>query len=129
MRAIDTNVIVRFLTRDNPKQADKARNLIKAGAIYVPTTVLLESEWVLRSAYHFPADRIVAAFRAFAGLAGITLEDAPLVSRALDWTEQGMDFADALHLSRAEGCSAFVTFDRKFIKTTASLSDVKVTLP
>lgn len=129
MRAIDTNVIVRFLTRDDPEQAAKARRLIAGGEIFVASSVLLESEWVLHSAYGFAATEIVQALRAFSGLPDISLEDEPLIARALDWTEQGMDFADALHLGRAEGCSAFVSFDRQLAKAAASLSEVKVLPP
>ena len=129
MRAIDTNIIVRFLTGDDPKQAAKARTLIGGGEIYVATSVLLETEWVLRSGYGFSTIRIVRALRDFAGLAGVALEDASLASRALDWAERGMDFADALHLGRADGCSAFVSFDRKLAKVAADLCEVEVTAP
>lgn len=129
VRAIDTNIIVRFLTSDDPEQAAKAKRLIAAGDIFVATSVLLESEWVLRSGYGFTAGKIVDALRSFAGLPGVTVEDAPLLSRALDWAEQGLDFADALHLSRAEGCSAFMSFDRKLASAAAELSDVKVVAP
>lgn len=129
MRAIDTNIIVRFLTGDDPRQAQKSRRLIGEGEIFVATSVLLECEWVLRSAYSFSVDRIVEVLRAFCGLPGITLEDAPLVAQALDWTRQGMDFADALHLTRAQGCSAFMTFNRKLAKAAGGLSNAKVVLP
>lgn len=129
MRAIDTNVIVRFLTGDDQEQARKARDLIGAGKIFVATSALLESEWVLRSAYGFSANRVVKALRDFAGLPGVALEDPPLASRALEWAEQGMDFADALHLGRAEGCEVFVSFDRGLAKAAASLSEIKVVSP
>ena len=94
MRAIDTNVIVRFLTGDDPRQAARARRVIGEGDVFVPTTVVLESESVLRSAYGFSSDRVVQALRAFAGLPGIAFEDGALIARALDWTEQGMEFAE-----------------------------------
>ena len=129
MRAIDTNIVVRFLTGDDPAQAKKARKLIEAGEIFVATSVLLESEWVLRSGYGFAAERIVQALRDFAGLPSVTLEDPQLAARALDWAEQGLDFADALHLGRAQNCSDFVSFDRKLAKAAAGLSDVKVVEP
>lgn len=129
MRAIDTNVIVRFLTGDDQEQARKARDVIGAGEIFVATSVVLESEWVLRSAYGFSAERVVRALRDFAGLPGVALEDPPLVSRALGWVEQGMDFADALHLGRADGCEAFVSFDRRLAKTAAALSEVTIVSP
>jgi predicted nucleic-acid-binding protein len=129
MRAIDTNVVVRFLTGDDPKQSAKARSLIAAGDIFVATSVLLESEWVLRSAYGFTAESVAGALRGFAGLPGVALEDAALASRALDWAERGMDFADALHLARAHGCSAFISFDRRLAKAAAGVSDTKVVVP
>lgn len=129
MRAIDTNVVVRFLTGDDPAQAAKARKLIEGGEIFVATSVLLEAEWVLRSGYGFSVERIVQALRDFAGLPGITLEDARLAARALDWTERGLDFADALHLGRAQDCTAFMSFDRKLAKAAAGLSDVEVATP
>jgi predicted nucleic-acid-binding protein len=129
VRAIDTNVIVRFLTDDEPQQAARARELVADGDIFVATSVLLETEWVLRSAYGFAGDRLVGALRGFAGLHGVTFEDPQLAARALDWAEQGLDFADALHLGRASGCSAFMSFDRKLAKAAAGVADVKVTAP
>jgi predicted nucleic-acid-binding protein len=129
VRAIDTNVIVRFLTADDPAQAARARKLIADGDIFVATTVLLETEGVLRSGYGFAPARLVQALRDFAGLPGVTLEDPPLAARALDWAKQGLDFADALHLGRMPGCDAFVSFDRKLARTAARVTDVKVTAP
>lgn len=129
MRAIDTNVIVRFLTGDDPAQTAKARKLIEGGDIFVSTTVLLETEWVLRSGYGFAAGRLVQALRDFAGLPGVTLEDPQLAARALDWAGQGLDFADALHLARARDCTAFTSFDRKLAKAAARICDVKVVAP
>ncbi|MFX8316487.1 PIN domain-containing protein, partial [Acinetobacter baumannii] len=61
MRAIDTNVIVRFLTADDATQAAVARRAIEAGDIFIPTTVLLETEWVLRSGYGFSSEAIGTA--------------------------------------------------------------------
>jgi predicted nucleic-acid-binding protein len=129
VRAIDTNVLVRFLTGDDPAQAARARSLIEAGDIFVATSVLLESEWVLRSGYGLASDRILQAMRAFAGLPGVTLEDPQLAARALDWAEQGLDFADALHLGRAEGCSAFMSFDRKLARAAARLTEIDIAAP
>jgi predicted nucleic-acid-binding protein len=129
VRAVDTNVIVRFLTNDHPAQAAKARKLIGGGDIFVATSVLLETEWVLRSGYGFATDRLVQALRGFAGLPGVTLEDPQLAARAFDWAEQGLDFADSLHLGRAQGCAAFLSFDHKLAKAVARLSEVKVVAP
>ena len=129
MRAVDTNVIVRFLTGDDPAQTARARKLIEGGEIFVSTSVLLETEWVLRSGYGFATERLVQGLRDFAGLPGVTLEDPQLAARALDWAEQGLDFADALHLGGAQGCTAFMSFDRWLAKAAAGISAVKVVAP
>jgi predicted nucleic-acid-binding protein len=51
MMALDTNVLVRYLTRDEPEEAARAKSLVERGPVFVAKTVMLESEWVLRSAY------------------------------------------------------------------------------
>jgi predicted nucleic acid-binding protein len=73
MLAIDTNLIVRYLTGDHPEQSPKARTLIDNEEVFVCTTVLLETEWVLRSAYGYTPLQIGAALSAFAGLPRVTL--------------------------------------------------------
>ncbi len=112
MIAIDTNVLVRFLVADDPGQADRAKALIQSNCIFIPKTVLLETEWVLRRAYGFSPQAIKMAYRKLLGLDHIVVE-APLTMKlALDWYAQGMDFADALHLAGSRFNEAFVTFDR-----------------
>ena len=129
MLAIDTNVIVRYLTGDHPQQSRKAKALIDSERIFVCTTVLLETEWVLRSVYGFTPIEIAKALRAFAGLQSVTLDDAAMIAKALDWTARGIDFADALHLAKAQGCDAFVSFDRRFVRAAKELRDVAVRTP
>lgn len=129
MRAIDTNIIVRFLTGDDPAQANKARALIGHGPVFIPRTVILETEWVLRGAYEFSPQQIIPALRALAGLPGIALEDSFLVAKALDWAEAGMDFADALHLAASADCESFLTFDRQLARLGARVAGVAVSGP
>lgn len=128
MRAIDTNVIVRLLTADDPKQAQTARRLVEGGDLFVPVTVLLETEWILRAGYGFGAAQIGAALRGLAGLPGVSVEEPAQLAVALEWMEAGMDFADALHLARSGHCSAFVTFDRAFVRR-AALDVMPVVMP
>jgi len=128
MRAVDTNVIVRYLTGDDPAQAVKARAIIGREPVFVPGTVVLEVEWVLRSVYDLPSGQVIPALRALAGLPGVSIEDAPLVAKAMDWAEGGMDFADALHLAAAAGCEGFVTFDKRFARLAACRGGVRVTV-
>jgi predicted nucleic-acid-binding protein len=127
--AVDTNIIVRYLTADHPEQFAKSKALIDGEDIFVCTTVLLETEWVLRRGYRFSRDRIVAALTAFAGLPRVTLEDFALAAKALDWMARGMDFANALHLAKAQGCEAFVSFDQHFVTVANTISEVKVRAP
>jgi predicted nucleic acid-binding protein len=129
MQAIDTNLIVRYLTGDHPRQSARARALIDSEDVFVCTTVLLETEWVLRSVYGYDAPQLTQAFRAFAGLPHVATEDPGLTAQALDWMESGMDFADALHLAKAQGCDAFVSFDQRFARAANRLSAVKVRTP
>ena len=127
MRAIDTNVLVRFLTKDDPKQYAKARALIEGGDIFIATTVLLEAEWVLRSGYEYARSDIISALRSFGGLAGVTLENSRATAQALEWAEAGMDFADALHLASSTRHGSFHTFDARLIR--AAPDDVEVCEP
>jgi predicted nucleic-acid-binding protein len=129
VRAIDTNVIVRFLTADDAAQAAAARRVIEAGDIVLATTVLLETEWVLRSGYGFSAQEIGTALEGLAGLPGVTVDDPPALAFALAGLARGMDFADALHLAKADGCSAFLSFDIKLAKAAEGHSSVPVMMP
>jgi predicted nucleic-acid-binding protein len=115
--AIDTNVIVHYLTDDHPEQGPRARAIIDGAQVFVPVTVMLETEWVLRSAYDYDRTDVVRALRAFGGLPTVSIEDADKVAAALDLATFGMDFADALHLGRSGHCDGFLTFDRRLTKT------------
>jgi predicted nucleic acid-binding protein len=126
MLAIDANVVVRYLTDDHPEQSPRARTLVDGEAVFVPVTVVLEVEWVLRSAYDYPAADVIRALRAFAGLPTVSLEDAGAVASALELSAQGMDFADALHLSRSGHCDGFATFDRRLVKAAGKAGTTAV---
>lgn len=116
MVAIDTNILVRYLTGDHPEQSRRAREIVDGQPVFVPVTVVLETEWVLRSAYGYKPADVARALRAFGGLPQVTIEDAATVAAAFDLAEQGLDFADALHLGRSAGREPFLTFDRRFVK-------------
>jgi predicted nucleic-acid-binding protein len=117
MLAVDTNVVVRYLTNDEPAQARAARKLIDGSRVKLQISVLLETAWVLSSLFEFADERVHAALVAFIGLENVSVEQPARVATALGWFEQGIDLADALHLAGAEDCEAFVTFDRRLIAT------------
>jgi predicted nucleic-acid-binding protein len=112
MTAVDTNVLVRLLTADDPKQASAARSLFAAGPIWIAKTVLLETGWVLRSRYEFEEAAIRDAFRKLLGLKNVHAEDEASVAAALALTVHGIAFADAIHLSSRPSGARFVSFDQ-----------------
>jgi predicted nucleic-acid-binding protein len=129
MLGIDTNIIVRYLLADDPGQAATARRLIENNDVFVSTTVLLETEWVLRGVYGFSAIQCANALAEFAGLPQVTLEDTAAVVKALGWVRHRVDFADGLHLAKAEGCVAFISFDRDFARAANALGGIEVRAP
>ena len=121
---VDTNVLVRFLVRDDEAQFERARKLIKrevaAGRrIFVSQLVLLETEWVLRSRYSLSKNQIVAAISGLLDAADVQFEDEPTIEESLfNWKDTTADFADCLigARNRRLGCRATATFDTKASK-------------
>jgi predicted nucleic-acid-binding protein len=113
--AVDTNVLVRFLTRDEPRQAARSAKLLLGREVWVSKTVLLETEWVLRGAYHFEPETVLAALRGVAGSDTVQVEDPAAVEYALHLFELGFDFADALHLASVGPAEEFATFDKRLV--------------
>ena len=124
MLGVDTNVLVRYLVRDDQSQYERARRLIEREVnigepLLVSPLVLLELEWVLRSRYELAKPEILAAFSSLMQTADLAFEDEPAVEQALySWTNSVADFADCLidaHYRRL-GCRGTATFDRKALK-------------
>lgn len=115
MRAVDTNILVRLVARDDFVQVAVAKNIIEDGDVLILPTVLLECEWVLRSRYRIDRRRIALGLRAVCGLPGITVVSADAVAATLTRYAEAGDFADLLHLALAKehDVAAFVTFDRE----------------
>ena len=116
MIAVDTNVVVRLLTGDDPKQAAAARSLFAAGPIWIAKTVLLETGWVLRSLYGFEESAICDAFTKLLGLKNVHTEDESAVAAALALSAHGVELADAMHLTSRPPGAVFVSFDRSFVR-------------
>jgi predicted nucleic-acid-binding protein len=129
MLAADTNILVRYLKKDDPAQAQLAKNLLDNQDVLVTTSVMLETEWVLRSLYKIKADELARALRFLAGLPHIVVEDPDLIMQAITWLEAGMDFADAIHLGKAAGCEVLITFDKDFIRAANRLGTIPVRAP
>ena len=122
MRAVDTNVLVRYYLRDDAAQARVSDRILSAGDVFVPKTVMLELEWVLRSVAEQPAGKVIDCLAHLIALPGITIEDHDEVEAALRHCRQGIDFADALHLAASHACSELLTFDdRGYARRAAKL--------
>lgn len=123
MVAIDTNVLVRVLVADHPEQSRAARALWESQHIWIAKTVLLETEWVLRSAMKVGRDDIRRAFMLVLEDPRVNVEDRRAVQQAVAWFGAGMDFADALHLASSAVAERFVTFDHRFITAAAAAGE------
>ena len=116
MTAVDTNVLVRLLSGDDPKQEAAARSLFASEQIWIAKTVLLETGWVLRSLYGFEERAIHEAFTKLLGLKNVHAEDESSVAAALALTTHGIALADAIHLSSRPPDVVFVSFDKSFVQ-------------
>lgn len=129
MIAIDTNIVVRFLTQDDPIQFKQAVKLFQEADLFIPDSVILETEWVLRFAYTFSPVEIVKAFQKLLGLPNVHVDNQEKIARVLEWHEQGLDFADALHLANSGACAELITFDNKFVQRAKGISGCQVRKP
>ena len=130
MIAIDTNIIIRLLVQDDKSQYQASRKLFTgADDIFIADTVILETAWVLQFAYEFESIAICTALRKLFGLRNVRIANAQLVAQAIDWHEQGLDFADAFHLALSQQLPSLKTFDDKFIKRAKKLTHCAVEKP
>ena len=119
MIAVDTNILARFYC-DDPQDPESQRQrplarrvLLESPSVFVPLTVMLEFEWVMRGFYEATPDAWSSVVEHLIGMPHVTVERCEDVRDALDLHRQGLDFADALHWACSRHCSAFVTFDDK----------------
>lgn len=129
MIAVDTNIVVRLLVKDDLEQFQRSLKLFQEKDIFICDTVILETEWVLRFAYKFSPPEIYQAFSKLFGLPNVYLKNANAISQVLNWHQTGLDFADAFHLAQSQHCSEFYTFDRKFLNKAKGLTECQVKQP
>ncbi|OGR07028.1 MAG: twitching motility protein PilT [Deltaproteobacteria bacterium RIFOXYD12_FULL_50_9] len=131
MTAVDTNIIVRLLTRDDQEQFRKSKELFAKATIFISDTVLLETEWVLRYAYQFKTPEICTALEKLLGLPNVKVAQPGSIAHALEWTRKGLDFADSVHLATSHHLQheQFATFDQQFISRANGLTKCRVQAP
>ena len=121
MRALDTNVLVRFLVRDEPRQAARACALIEdaernRAPLWVGAGVVLELLWVLRSVYRCPRTEILEAVAQLRMLSGLSFEAPAAIDELCGLGRKESVELDDLWLAvlaRQKGCETLLTFDRK----------------
>ena len=130
MLGVDTNVLVRFLVRDDEAQFEKARKIIKREIdseeyVFVSLMVVLETEWVLRSLYKQRKNEILEVISGLLESIDVQFEDEPANEESLLVSkDSAADFADCLigaH-NRRMGCRATATFDAKALKLPAFIA-------
>lgn len=128
MPALDTNVLVRYIVEDDRAQLAAAKRLIRqcvqAGQpLFVPVTVALELEWVLRSAFGMTRDDVLFALSSLFSAAELTFESERALEVALQLFREGAaDFADCVHIALAAqaGEQPLWTFDRGAAKVSGA---------
>jgi predicted nucleic-acid-binding protein len=116
MIAIDTNVLLRVLTRDDMRQHEIAMDFLSGRDCRVQTTVVLELEWVLRSVHRYTPSQIADAFDVLFTTERLFVEEPERLRRSIQGLRDGLEFTDAYHLAGAIDCDSFATFDRPLIK-------------
>lgn len=116
--AVDANLLLRAVVRDDPAQARTAiRELTASAGVVLPIVALCEFAWVLRSSYGFPRETVAAKIREVTRIGGVICDQAA-VDAGLKLMEVGGDFADGVvaHMGEREGAEVFVSFDRKAVR-------------
>lgn len=120
MASLDTNVLVRYLIQDDARQGFQARELVngvltRGESLFIPITILLELEWVLRANFEFPKDQIILVISSLLAARELVFESEAAAEVALELFRQNKaDFADCIHiaLAHAAGESPLWTFDK-----------------
>ena len=126
--AVDTNVLVRLLTQDDSQQAQAvdrllARHARNGSLLFVPITVVLELEWVLRSKLSHDKAEFIRTMSAMLTMVEFSFESEHALEQALvDYQEGTADFGEYIHLALARQNEAlpFWTFDRKAAKAVGA---------
>jgi len=122
MISVDTNILVRILTNDEPKQVKAAKKIFMDNEIFIPKSVILETAWVLIYSYNIGKSETINSILKLISLPNVNVEGFHTVLHAISLANEGMDFADAIHLSSSDTADKLATFDKKFIRLANKLN-------
>ena len=119
MPGLDTNVLARWILNDDPRQSARVQRLFeevrqRRSALFVPSTVMLELEWVLRSRYKLGKSAVLEAYNALLETQELEFQDEPALERALSlYRQASADFADCMHAGQCGSAdrAPMITFD------------------
>lgn len=124
MKALDTNVLVRFLVQDDEIQALAATKLLSGAEaekqpLFISNAVVLELMWVLRSVYAVPRQAILASLNDLLSMSALHFQDQLIIRDFVNSAKDNTyDLADLLisNIARGKGCNTTITFDKKASK-------------
>ena len=126
MTGLDTNILVRYLTQDDPGQFQASLRLLnrKGSTFFVPDLVLVELDWVLTGIYGWTRGEIAETFARLLNIQNLVFEDEGRLRSALKAVRSGADLADALIavLAQERGCRELATFDKGLLKYFPTLA-------
>jgi predicted nucleic-acid-binding protein len=121
MISVDTNVLARFLVKDDIAQWAKADALIRENDIFIPVSVVLELAWLLEKRYKIGRLEVMAVLDGLLASQRVEIGSATQVAMAVQFCRNGLDFADALHLSLSQDCEKLATFDLAFMTKSSDI--------
>lgn len=127
MIVLDTNILVRVITKDDFEQTTQAVALLNGpGPFWIGREVLLELGWTLKSSYRFSQAEVSRALHLVVSLDGVEIEDLDRVQKAIQMHAGGMDLGDAMVLAFAPPGATVVSFDAQFVRRAVKLGEQAV---
>ena len=121
MIGIDTNIVLRYLLKDDPVLSPRALEIIAANDCFVTRAALTEVVYTLESYYRSSCADIGRALDALLSVQRVSIEDRAVTERAVSWYKAGMDFGDAMIAASSHGSARVKTFDRDFARLARKL--------
>ncbi len=121
MIGIDTNIVLRYLLKDDQALSPRALEIIAGNDCFVSRAALTEVVYTLESYYRSSRADIGRALDALLSVQRVTVEDRAVTERALSWYKAGMDFGDAMIAASSHGSASVATFDRDFARLARKL--------
>ena len=128
MIAVDANIVLRLILDDDQAQVAAARRLLASNRLLITSCVIIEAEWVLRSAFRWSRERINGALVALTEFSNVVASAPDELAWALERHADGGDLADMMHIAAARDTERFVTLDRGALKGAGERPPVPVEL-